>query len=148
MAAASGEIVYVRNGHFLIDSTWRICRYSTRDQRPLQTGFYLALRPGTSRVYDRRTRYYGPFTSRLLAEKMAAAASYLGLLAPWRGSVRGVSAAAEGSRQRFDAGRPLPQAGDDLGGERAVAACPEALLAAARGLQQQLPLSQHARQLP
>lgn len=148
MTGASGEIVYVRNGYFLIDSTWRICRYSSGDQRALQPGFYLALRSGTSRVYDRRTRYYGPFTSRLLAEKMAAAASYLGLLAPWRGTVRGVSATAEGSRQRFDAGRPLPQAGDDLAGERAVAARPEALLAAALGLQQQLPLSQHARQLP
>ncbi len=82
MAAPSSEIVHVRGENYLIDSAWRARPYTTGTGRALETGYYLVLHARGSGEFDRRTRYYGPFPSRRLAETLALSARHMGLTAP------------------------------------------------------------------
>lgn len=82
MAAASSEIVLVCDGRYLINSERRRCPYMGPAGRPLRSGFYFVLRPVGSCDYEHRIRYFGPFPSHVVADKVALCAAYLGLAAP------------------------------------------------------------------
>jgi hypothetical protein len=78
------EIVQVLSVGVLIDPTWRKCQYTTRDRQRLEPGYYLVLWPAPIifPVYDQNARFFGPFPTRILAEKLRTSALSLGIITP------------------------------------------------------------------
>lgn len=77
------EIVRVVQPDFLINASRRACRYETADGSALEPGYYFALWPAraTTRRYDRRVRYFGPFETPEEARVVQGCAAYIGLVA-------------------------------------------------------------------
>jgi len=84
MKKANHEIVRVVQPAFLVNSNRHACRYETADGQPLTPGYYFALWPSTAtaRSYDRKVRYFGPFTTHEEAALVQDCAQYLRLVAP------------------------------------------------------------------
>jgi hypothetical protein len=78
------EIVQVLSVGVLINPTWRKCQYTTRDGQRLEPGYYLVLWPAPIifPVYDQNARFFGPFPTRILAEKLRTSALSLGIITP------------------------------------------------------------------
>ena len=67
------EIVQVLGDAFLMmSSTWHTHRYASCDGQRLKPGFYLVLWPArvSSPGYDGHARYFGPLTTKPLAEQL------------------------------------------------------------------------------
>lgn len=84
MKTANHEIVRVVQPAFLVNSSQHACRYETADNQPLAPGYYFALWPARAptRRYDRRVRYFGPFSTQDEALLVQDCAHYLRLVAP------------------------------------------------------------------
>jgi|GEM_PF-2266265 len=77
------EIVHVLSGAVLINSAWRMSHYATRDQYPLQPGFYFVLWPEqkSTENYDGNAFYFGPFQTRSVAEELKSRGVSRGIIA-------------------------------------------------------------------
>lgn len=87
MTSTRHEIIEVRGDATTLDSRSRLSSWLRHFGRRLTPGFYLVLSsaeksPG---MRLRRSRYFGPFRDRTLAEKLLTSAAYLGIIAPREG---------------------------------------------------------------
>lgn len=75
------EVVQIIGDAFLISSNWRMCRYVTRDKQPLRPGFYYVLWPSPKASgRDQYARCFGPFPTKILADKLKVSAIGLGVI--------------------------------------------------------------------